>query len=107
MQPVICHLKSKYSRFFSVFIFCVYDSRIGQNIIYLVYKWGFYIKDLVKLTCTNIISRVCDEWKDQMTEDNVRVAEQVKELVNVRDGMDEWLLEKGEINDIINYPCTD
>ncbi len=82
------------------------DSRIGQNIRYLAYKWGFYIKDLVKLTCTDIISRVCDEWKDRMTEDNFRVAEQVKDLVYVRDGMDEWLLEKGEINDIINYLCT-
>ncbi len=42
-----------------------------------------------------------------MIEDNVRVAEHVKEFVYVRDGMDEWLLEKGEINDIINYLCTD
>ncbi len=38
---------------------------------------------------------------------NVRVAEQVKELVHVRDGMDEWLLERGKINDIINYLCID
>ncbi len=57
--------------------------------------------------CTDIISRVCDEWKDRMTKDNVKVAEQVKELVYVRDGMDEWLLEKREINGIINYLCTD
>ncbi len=84
------------------------DSRIGQNIRCLAYKCGFYIKDLVKLTCIDIVSRVSDEWKDQMAEDNIRVAEQVKELVYVRDGMDEWLLtlEKGEINDIINYLCT-
>ncbi len=71
------------------------DSRIGENIIYLAYKCGFYIKDLVKLTCTNIISSICDESKDRMTEDNIRIAEQVKELVYVRDGMDEWLLERG------------
>ncbi len=61
------------------------DSRIGQNIRYLAYKCEFYIKDLIQLTCTDIISRVCDEWKDQMTDDNVRIAEQVKELVYVRD----------------------
>ncbi len=54
------------------------DSRIGQNIIYLAYKCGFYIKYLVRLTCMDIINRVCDEWKDRMTEDNVRIAEQVK-----------------------------
>ncbi len=80
---------------------------IGQNIRYLAYKCGFYFKNLVNLTCTDIISRVCDEWKDRITEDNVRVAEQVKELVYVRYGMEEWLLEKGEINDIINNLCTD
>ncbi len=72
-------------------------SRIGQNIRHLAYKYGFYIKDLVKLTFTDIISRVCDEWKDRMTEYNVNVAEQVKELVYVRDGMKEWLLEREEI----------
>ncbi len=82
-------------------------SRIGQNIRYLAYKCRFYIKDLVKFTCTDIISRVCDEWKNRMIEDNVMVAEQVKELVYVRETMDECLLEKGEINDIINYLCTD
>ncbi len=38
---------------------------------------------------------------------DVRVPEQVKELVYVRDGMDEWFLERGEINEIINYICTD
>ncbi len=37
------------------------DSRIGKNIIYLAYKCGLYIKDLVKLTLTDIIRRVCDE----------------------------------------------
>ncbi len=47
------------------------DYGIGQNIRYLAYKCRFYIKDLVKLTCTNSISRACDEWKDRMTEDNV------------------------------------
>ncbi len=42
-----------------------------------------------------------------MSGDNVRVAGQVKKLVYVRDGMDEWLLEKRKINDIINYLSTD
>ncbi len=45
------------------------DFRIAQNIRYLAYKCDFFIKVLVKLTCTDIINRVCDEWKDQMTED--------------------------------------
>ncbi len=31
------------------------DSRIEQNIRYLAYKCGFYIQDVIKLTCTNII----------------------------------------------------
>ncbi len=69
------------------------DSRIGQHIRYLAYKCGFYIKDLVMLICTDIISRVCDEWKYWMTEDNVRGAEQVKILVYIGYGMDKLLLE--------------
>ncbi len=83
------------------------DSRIGQNIRYLAYKCGFYIKDFVMLTSSDIISRIYEEWKDRMTEDNVSAAEQVNELVYVRDEMDEWSLEKGENNDIINYLITD
>ncbi len=31
-------------------------SRIGQNIRYLAHKCGFYIQDIIKLTCTNIIN---------------------------------------------------
>ncbi len=42
-----------------------------------------------------------------MKEDNLNLAEQVKELVYVRDGMDASLLEWREINDIINNLCTD
>ncbi len=52
-----------------------------KNIRYLAYTCRFYIKDLVKLTCIDIISKVCDEWKDRMTADNLGLAEQVKELV--------------------------
>ncbi len=68
----------------------------------MAYKCGFYIEDLVKLTCSDNISRECDEWKDWMRKDTVWLAEQVKAWVYVRDGMDEWLIERGEINDIIN-----
>ncbi len=42
-----------------------------------------------------------------MKEENVKVAEQVKELVYVRDRIDVSLLERGEINDIIYYLCTE
>ncbi len=41
-----------------------------------------------------------------MEEENVRLVEQVKELVYVRDQIHEWLLERGQINNIINYLCT-
>ncbi len=52
--------------------------------------------DLIKLTSTDINNRVYKEWKVRVKEENVRVAEQVKELVYVRDQMDEWLLERGK-----------
>ncbi len=77
------------------------DSRIGHNIRYLAYKCGFYIQDLIKLTCTDIINRVYDEWKVCVKEENVRIAKQVKELIFVGDRMDELLLERAEINDLI------
>ncbi len=35
------------------------DCRIGK----ISDKCGFYIQDLIKLTCTDIINRVYDEWK--------------------------------------------
>ncbi len=46
------------------------DSRIGQNIRYFAYKCGFYIQDLIKLTCTDIINRVYDEKKACVKEEN-------------------------------------
>ena len=36
-----------------------------------------------------------------MEEKNARVGEQIKELVYVRDRIDEWLFQMGEINHII------
>ncbi len=83
------------------------DFRIGHNIRYLAYKFGFYIQDLIKLTCTDIINRVYDEWKPGINAENVRIAVQVKEVLVIRDQMDERLLERGKINDIINYRCTE
>ncbi len=59
------------------------DSRIEQNIRYLSYKCGFYIQDLIKLTCNDIINGA------RMKEENVRVAQQVDKLVFVRQV--EWM----------------
>ncbi len=72
------------------------DSRIGRNIRYLAYKCLFDIQDLIKLTYTDFINRVYDEWEACVKVENVRVAEQGKELVYVRNRIDECLLEKGK-----------
>ncbi len=53
----------------------------------------FYIRDLIKPTCIDIINKLNDKWN--ACAKNIRAAEEVKELVYVRDRMDEWLLERG------------
>ncbi len=62
----------------------------------MAYKCGFYIQDSIKLTCVDIINRVYDKWKACVKEENVKIAVKVKELVYVRDRIDEWLLERGK-----------
>ncbi len=44
------------------------DSRIQQNIRYLAYKCGFNIQNLIKLTCSDIINILNDEWKARVKE---------------------------------------
>ncbi len=59
------------------------DSRIGHNIIYLAYKRGFYTQDVIKLTCTDIINRVYDEWKSSLRERGIRKGSTTSKRINV------------------------
>ncbi len=105
VESLVRDFNSKFNSFMADFGCTALLSKIGyfSNIRYLAYKCGLYIQDLIKLTCTDIINRVYDEGKFHVKEENAMVAEQVKELVYVGDRMEEWLLERGEIDDIIYY----
>ncbi len=48
------------------------DSRIGQNIRNLAYTCGFYIQDLIKLTCTDTINRVYSLLTEYMMNGNFK-----------------------------------
>ena len=47
------------------------------------------------------------KWKKGVMEDDVRVCEQIIEMCELRDTciMNPWLLERNEIEDIIEYLC--
>ncbi len=47
------------------------------------YKCGCYIQDLSKLTCTDIINRVYDQWKAHVKEENVSIRQTSKGICDL------------------------
>ena len=45
-------------------------------------------------------------WQDSITEDDIRVGCQVKELCQTRDNFEKWCLDTCEINEILYYLCV-
>ena len=75
-------------------------SRLCQNTLYVAYGMGVNVNEIVN--CGNGVvwkNRVIEKWKRSIDENDVRVSMQVRELVDMRDGFEPWLLEPMEIED--------
>ncbi len=41
-------------------------------------KFQFYIQDMSKVICTDVIKRIYVEWNASLKDENIRVAEEMK-----------------------------
>ena len=76
---------------------CGPHSIIGQNYRFLSYKYDMNVKNVIKF------------WNNRCQEQTeiIRVSEQIKELCNMRDTYQEYLLSRDEIKSIITTLCTE
>jgi len=82
-------------------------SRLGSNIRYVCEEYGLDVYKIGHLEFSDVCNRMIGEWKKGVMEDDVRVCEQIIEMCELRDTciMNPWLLERNEIEDIIEYLC--
>ena len=91
----------------SVFRSALYNvSRLGNNIRQICYDFNVDLSALDTLGANGIVKMINDVWNDNFDVEDKHIGIQIKELCNKRDSLDEWVLEEGEIRDIIQTLCT-
>ncbi len=79
-------------------------SRLGKNVRYVCQEYGFDVwnTDFSSYNANGAITR---KWNCSVNEEDVRIGVQVRELCIERDRLNDWLLDRGEVTDIIEYLC--
>ena len=54
-----------------------------------------------------LCNKIVEKWNSNVREVDKRVGEHILELINRRDSLDKWILDKKEIQDIIDMLSTD
>lgn len=81
-------------------------SRMGNNVRKMCFDNDVRLRDLFGMDVNEIGRHIITNWKSTIDEEDVRVGQQIKELCKERDCLGEWLLERGEICDIIEFLCV-
>ena len=85
------------------------DSRLGSNIRFILHKFNinvnyvFHDEDNIQ---SNLLKQIVNEYINMQNEPDIRVGEQILELIKHRDSLDIWLLNKKEIRDVIDMLST-
>ena len=82
-------------------------TRVGNNLRHICAKYDIVYHDF-NFNISHITLKLDERWKDiyGMNEENRRTGMQVRELVCMRDGLDEFVLNTGEITDILTFLTT-
>ena len=84
------------------------DTRIGNNIRYILYKYNLTV-DYLKHENTDfntLWNVILSKWKMSCDDNFKRIGEHILELVSRRDSLEPWILSKGEIQKVINLIST-
>ena len=85
------------------------NCRIGANMRLILFELGIpmnsdilYKQGMTKKLCDAVLER----WNVGLNESDKRLGEHVLELIERRDSLDTWILNKKEIQDVIDMLCT-
>ena len=85
------------------------DSRLGSNIRFILHKFNvnvnnvFHDEDNIQ---SDLLKQIVNEYINMQNEPDIRVGEQILELIKHRDSLDIWLLNKKEIREVIDMLST-
>ena len=86
------------------------NSRLGLNYRYILYKLNISLNDnLTDLDGTPALlyNKIVENWNSNLREVDKRVGEHILELIKRRDSLDKWILNKNEIQEVIDMLSTD
>ena len=90
-----------------IFLSSLYNGgRLLKNLRHVTNYCKIKLFDVLKLRTNTVIKMLENVWQDSITEDDIRVACQVKELCQTRDNFEKWCLDTCEINEILYYLCV-
>ena len=80
---------------------------MGDNIRIVCKKNGLYTADIEQLSIREIHGKMFVNFRNQENHNLERTGAHIRELVGFRESIDYLFLDKSEINDMINFVCTD
>ena len=86
------------------------NSRLGLNYRYILHKLNISLNDnLTDLDATPALlcNKIVENWNSNLREVDKRVGEHILELIKRRDSLDKWILNKNEIQEVIDMLSTD
>ena len=107
MKHFLSGIASSNSIVNTVFRCSLYNiSRMGNNVKQMCMENGIDVWNLKEGDELEVASKMVKQWINEVCEEDVRVGKQIRELCQERDNVQEWLLERQDICDIISILCT-
>ncbi len=81
-------------------------SRLGNNIRNVCFKNDIDLHSLHTVSIGEMNNNIIGKWSESVSDEDKRVGMQVLELCIERDSLNEWVFDRAEIFDIINFLCV-
>ncbi len=81
-------------------------SRLGNDIRDVCFKNDIDLHSLHTVSIGEMKNKISDKWSISVSDEDKGVCIQVLELYIERDSLNEWVFNRGEIFDIINFLCV-
>ena len=80
------------------------NSILGNNFRYVLHKVNINVQDMTlhELNYNEIYTKIINNWKNSFTENDIRISEHILELIQQRDSLEPHILNKVEVQNIIN-----
>ena len=84
------------------------NSRLGNNLRYILHKVNLNVRDMTinEWNYNDIYNLITDNWKNNFMEEDIRISEQILDLIEKRDSLEPWILNRGEIQNVIDMLAT-